>query len=65
MMLYFRYDLFLTANGVVLVVLVFDDLPIECFTIVDTFPHLSNNIFNPSTGHTLPREFNTDLGDQE
>ena len=53
MMLYSRYDLFLTANGVVLV---FDDFPTECFTIVDTFPHLSNNIFNPSTGHTLPRE---------
>ena len=53
MMLYSGYKLFLTANGVVLV---YDDLPIECFSTVDTFPHLKFNIFNPSTGHTLPRE---------
>ena len=54
MMLYYRYDLFLTANGVVLV---YDDLPIECFTIVDTFPHLNNNIFNPTHdwSHTSQR----------
>ena len=53
MMLRYGYELFLTANGVVLV---YDDLPLECFTAVDTFPHLSDNIFNPTTGHTLPRE---------
>ena len=53
MMLYSRYDLFLTANGVVLVI---DDLPIECFTIVGTFPHLTNNIFNPiDWSHTSQR----------
>ena len=49
MMLRYGYDLFLTANGVVLV---YDNLPIECFRTID----LSNNIFNPSTGHSLPRE---------
>ena len=53
MMLYSGYELFLTANGVVLV---YDDLAIECFRTIETFPHLSNNIFNPSTGRTLPRE---------
>ncbi len=53
MMLRYGYALFLTANGVALV---YDNLPIECFRTIDTFPHLSNNIFNPATGHSLPRE---------
>lgn len=61
MMLHYKYELFLTGNGVVLV---FHDLPIQCFRFNDTFPHLSINIFNPTTGHTLPRQFNMDNGER-
>ena len=53
MMLRYKYDLYLTGNGVVLV---YADLPIECFTIIDQFPHLSFNVFHTALGHTLPRE---------
>ncbi len=52
-MLEHGYDLFLTGNGVVLV---YDDVPRDYFQIIFTFPHLNINVFNPTTGHSLPRE---------
>ena len=53
MLLYHKYEMFLTGNGVVLI---YANVPAECFVITDKFPHLNVNVFNPTTGHTLPRE---------
>ena len=53
MLLRNKYDLYLTGNGVVLV---YADLPVEYFIIVNEFPHLTLNVFHPTLGHSLSRE---------
>ena len=47
------YDLFLTANGVVLI---FDDVSLEYFRIVNDYPYLGLGVFSHSIPHSLPRE---------
>ena len=47
------YDLFLTANGVVLI---FDDTSLEFFHIVEEYPYLGLSVFSRSVPHSLPRE---------
>jgi len=47
------YDLFLTSNGVILI---FDDLPLDYFYIVDQFPYVGFNAFSKTSGHGLPPE---------
>lgn len=34
----------------------YDDLPFECFRTIDSYPHLSINVFHPALGHTMFRE---------
>ena len=48
-----NYDLFLTANGVVLI---FDDVSLEYFHIVEKYPYLGLCVFSPGIPHSLPRE---------
>ena len=45
------YDLFLTSNGVILI---YDDLPLDYFRIVDQFPFVGLNAFSKTSGHGLP-----------
>ena len=47
------YDLFLTANGVVLI---YDDVSLGYFRIVYRHPYLGLGVFSHSIPHTLPRE---------
>ena len=47
------YDLFLSANGVVLI---YDDVSLEYIRIVEQYPYLGLCVFSPSTPHSLPRE---------
>ena len=47
------YDLFLSANGVVLI---YDDVSLEYFWIVEKYPYLGLCVFSPSVPHSLPRE---------
>ena len=47
------YALFLTANGVVLI---FDDVSLEYFHIVEKYPYLGLCVFSPGVPHSLPRE---------
>ena len=47
------YELFLTSNGVVVI---YDDVPLWCFWMIEQYPHLSLNVFSRATGHILPRE---------
>ena len=47
------YELFLTANGVVLI---FDDVSLEYFRIVEKYPYLGLCVFSHSVPHSLPRE---------
>ena len=53
MLLKNKYDLYLTGNGVVLI---YADLPVNYFTIVNEFPHLPLNVWHPTQGHSLSRE---------
>ena len=46
-------DLFLSANGVVLI---YDDVSLEYIRIVEQYPYLGLCVFSPSTPHSLPRE---------
>ena len=47
------YDLFLSANGVVLI---YDDVSLEYFWIVEKYPYLGLCVFAPGVPHSLPRE---------
>ena len=47
------YDLFLSANGVVLI---YDDVSLEYIRIVEQYPYLGLCVFSPGTPHSLPRE---------
>ena len=47
------YDLFLSANGVVLI---YDDVSLEYFWMVDKYPYLHLCVFSPGVPHSLPRE---------
>ena len=47
------YDLFLTSNGVILI---YDDLPCDCFESVGQFPYLGRNFASRTSGHSLPPE---------
>ena len=47
------FDLFLTSNGVILI---YDDLPLGYFHIVDQFPYVGFNAFSKTCGHGLPPE---------
>ena len=49
----YDYDLFLTSNGVILI---YDDLPCDCFEIVSQFPYLGYNFASQTSGHSLPPE---------
>ena len=52
-LLHDNYDLFLTRNGVVLI---FDDVSLEYFHIVEKYPYLGLCVFSPGVPHSLPRE---------
>ena len=47
------YDLFLSANGVVLI---YDDVSLEYFHVVEKYPYLGLCVFSPGVPHSLPRE---------
>ena len=47
------YDLFLSANGVVLI---YDDVSLEYIHIVEKYPYLGLCVFSPGVPHSLPRE---------
>ena len=47
------YDLFLSANGVVLI---YDDVSLEYIRFVEQYPYLGLCVFSPSIPHSLPRE---------
>ena len=47
------YDLFLSANGVVLI---YDDVSLEYFHVVEKCPYLGFCVFSPGVPHSLPRE---------
>ena len=47
------YDLFLSANGVVLI---YDDVSLEYFWMVEKYPYLGLCVFTPGVPHSLPRE---------
>ena len=53
LLLKYDYDLFLTANGVVLI---FDDVSLEYFRIVEEYPYLGLGVFSHSIPHSLPCE---------
>ena len=46
-------DLFLTSNCVILI---YDDLPLDYFHVVDQFPYVGFNAFSKTSGHGLPPE---------
>ena len=52
-LLHDNYDLFLTRNGVVLI---YDDVSLEYFHIVEKYPYLGLCVFSPGVPHSLPRE---------
>ena len=52
-LLHGNYDLFLTRHGVVLI---FDDVSLEYFHIVEKYPYLGLCVFSPGVPHSLPRE---------
>ena len=52
-LLHDNYDLFLTRNGVVLI---YDDVSLEYFHIVEQYPYLGLCVFSPGVPHSLPRE---------
>ena len=47
------FDLFLSANGVVLI---YDDVSLEYFWMVEKYPYLGLCVFSPGIPHSLPRE---------
>ena len=47
------YDLFLSANGVVLI---YDGVSLEYFHVVEKCPYLGFCVFSPGVPHSLPRE---------
>ena len=52
-LLHDNYDVFLTRNGVVLI---YDDVSLEYFHIVEKYPYLGLCVFSPGVPHSLPRE---------
>ena len=47
------FELFLSANGVVLI---YDDVSLEYIWMVDKYPYLHLCVFHPGVPHSLPRE---------
>ena len=47
------FDLFLSANGVVLI---YDDVSLGYFHMVEKYPYLGLCVFSPGVPHSLPRE---------
>ena len=52
------YDLYLSANGVVLI---YDDVSLEYIRIVEKYPYLGLCVFSPGVPHSLPREVQNGL----